>query len=45
MHDLGSRRPQRNAWTEIMRNEIVETVDAASRDSSVRVLVTISPDL
>lgn len=40
-----SRPKQRNAWTEIMRNEIIEAVDSAQRDARVRVLVfTGHPD-
>mmetsp|Transcript_101547 Transcript_101547/g.287734 ORF Transcript_101547/g.287734 Transcript_101547/m.287734 type:complete len:320 (-) Transcript_101547:40-999(-) len=34
-----SRPKQRNAWTEVMRNEIIEAVDTANRDPKVRVLV------
>lgn len=34
-----SRPKQRNAWTEIMRNEIIEIVDTANRDPQVRVMI------
>eukprot|EP00930_Biecheleria_cincta_P051422 TRINITY_DN36608_c0_g1_i1.p1 TRINITY_DN36608_c0_g1~~TRINITY_DN36608_c0_g1_i1.p1 ORF type:complete len:179 (+),score=19.83 TRINITY_DN36608_c0_g1_i1:117-653(+) len=40
-----NRPKQRNAWTEIMRNEIIEAVDTANRDPQVRVLIfTGNPD-
>ena len=34
-----SRPKARNAWTEKMRNELVDSIDAASRDPSVRVII------
>jgi enoyl-CoA hydratase/carnithine racemase len=34
-----SRPAARNAWTEVMRSEIVDAMDAASRDPAVRVVV------
>jgi len=40
-----NRPLQRNAWTEIMRNELVEVIDLAQRDRKVRVIVlTGHPD-
>eukprot|EP00924_Labyrinthula_sp_SR-Ha-C_P014403 maker-scaffold_20-snap-gene-5.6-mRNA-1 protein AED:0.01 eAED:0.01 QI:109/1/1/1/1/1/2/591/320 len=34
-----SRPEKRNAWTEVMRNEIVYAIETANRDNNVRVIV------
>lgn len=34
-----NRPKERNAWTEVMRNEMIEAVDRANRDANVRVII------